>query len=83
MAYAFPVPRSLMLNRSYSPCLRIPQSAMAWRVTGTDLMFKRFRSGKGENSIPEVTVSAYPPCGRELLDILSGFRAGDLSLFTL
>jgi hypothetical protein len=81
MAYAFPVPRSLMLNRSYCPCLRIPQSATAWRVTGIDLMFKRSRHGKGKKSIPEVTISAYPPSGRDLLNILSGLRAGNLSIF--
>jgi hypothetical protein len=76
----FPVSRLTMLNRSFSPCRRVPQSAKAWRVTEVGLMFNRSRPKK---DVPETPANVYPVSGRELLNILSGYRNGDLSLFNV
>lgn len=70
----FSVDASVMAAPSFSPARCIEQNPLAWRVTGVRLTFNK-------GWFPDKQFAPHLYSGKDLLDILSGFRAGDLNLF--
>jgi hypothetical protein len=71
----FSVDASVMVSSSFLPCRCIPRNPNAFPVSGS----VRLTFNKGW--FPDRQFAPHLYSGKDLLDILSGFRAGDLNLF--
>lgn len=77
-SFKFTVAPSVFKSRTFRPERRIPQNRHAYRFA---VNVWRFVVGV---KLGHVRVSHEPVfSGKDLLDILSGFRSGDLNLFNL
>lgn len=84
ISQTFPVAPSVTRSRTYAAWRRFARKPNAIPVrSGLLLTWGRIDTHlRGSGVIPP-SAGIRPVSGRELLDILSGFRAGDLSLFNL
>ena len=77
ISQTFPVAPSVTRSRTYAAWRRFARKPNAIPVAHT----VRLTFNKGW--VPDRDFAPHLYSGRELLDILSGFRAGDLNLFNL
>lgn len=71
----FSVDTSVLVSSSFLPCRCVPRNANAIPVSST----VRLTFNKGW--FPDKQFAPHLYSGKDLLDILSGLRAGDLNLF--
>lgn len=76
--HKFPVAPSVTRSRSFLPCRCIPRNTNAIPVASS--VHLTFNIGWFPDK--EFASHLYPVSGRDLLNILSGWRAGNLESFT-